>query len=108
LPDIAFIDDKTGKPIGIARNIGLRPILAFGNSDGDYEMLEYTTTGEGARLGLILHHTDATREFAYDRESHIGRLDRGLDDAATQGWLVVDMAEDWSRIWTGSSEQPAE
>jgi phosphoserine phosphatase len=108
LPDIAFIDDKTGKPVGIARNIGLRPILAFGNSDGDYEMLEYTTTGEGARLGLILHHTDATREFAYDRDSHIGRLERGLDDAAAQGWLVVDMAEDWSRIWTGSSELPAE
>ncbi len=108
LPDIAFIDDKAGKPVGIARHIGLRPILAFGNSDGDYEMLEYTTTGEGARLGLILHHSDAAREFAYDRDSHIGRLDRGLDDADAQGWLVVDMAEDWSRIWTGSSDLPAE
>ena len=103
LPDIAFIDDKEGKPVGIARNIGLRPVLAFGNSDGDYEMLEYTTTGPGPRLGMILHHTDATREFAYDRDSHIGKLDRGLDDAAAQGWVIVDMAKDWSRVFSGAT-----
>jgi phosphoserine phosphatase len=105
MPDIAFIDDKGGKPVGIARAIGLRPVIAFGNSDGDYEMLEYATSGPGPALGLILHHTDAAREFAYDRDSHIGQLERGLDDAAAQGWLVVDMAGDWSRIWSGPVAQ---
>ena len=99
LPDIAFVDDKGGKPLGIDRNIGRRPILAFGNSDGDYEMLEYATTGEGPGLGMILHHTDGDREWAYDRESHIGRLDRALDDAAAQGWVVVDMATDWDVVF---------
>ena len=101
LPDLAFIDDKGGKPVGIDRNIGRRPILAFGNSDGDFEMLEYTTTGPGPSLGLILHHTDAAREWAYDRESHIGQLQRGLDEAAAKGWIIVDMAVDWSRIHSG-------
>lgn len=104
LPDIAFIDDKGGKPVGIDRSIGARPILAFGNSDGDYEMLEYTTTGDGPRLGLILHHTDAEREWAYDRESHIGKLARGLDDAERQGWVIVDMANDWNVIWSGGNQ----
>jgi phosphoserine phosphatase len=99
LPDVAFIDDKGGKPLGIDRNIGRRPILAVGNSDGDYEMLEYVTTDEGPGLGVIVHHTDAEREWAYDRESHIGKLDRGLDDAAAQGWIVVDMAEDWDVVF---------
>jgi phosphoglycolate phosphatase-like HAD superfamily hydrolase len=103
LPDLAFIDDKGGKPVGIDRNIGKRPVLAFGNSDGDYEMLEYTTTGPGPSLGLILHHTDATREYAYDREGHIGNLARGLDDAKAQGWILVDMATDWSRIYSGGT-----
>lgn len=101
LPDLAFIDDKGGKPVGIDRNIGRRPILAFGNSDGDFEMLEYATTGSGPSLGLILHHTDAAREWAYDRESHIGKLERGLDQAGENGWIVVDMAADWSRVYTG-------
>jgi phosphoglycolate phosphatase-like HAD superfamily hydrolase len=101
LPDLAFIDDKGGKPVGIDRNIGRRPILAFGNSDGDYEMLEYTSTGPRPSLALILHHTDATREWAYDRDSHIGQLARGLDDAAAKGWIVVDMANDWARIYSG-------
>ena len=100
LPDIAFIDDKGGKPVGIARHIGLRPVLAFGNSDGDFEMLEYTTSGKGPGLGLILHHTDAEREWAYDRESHIGRLDRGLDEGPGKGWVTVDMARDWAVIWS--------
>jgi phosphoglycolate phosphatase-like HAD superfamily hydrolase len=102
LPDLAFIDDKGGKPVGIDRNIGKRPVLAFGNSDGDYEMLEYTTTGPGPSLGLILHHTDATREWAYDRDSHIGQLARGLDDSAAKGWIMVDMAAAWARIYSGA------
>ena len=105
LPDLAFIDDKGGKPIGIDRNIGRRPILAFGNSDGDYEMLDYTTSGPGPSLGLILHHTDAAREWAYDRDSHVGKLNRGLDDAASKGWIMVDMASDWSRIYPGSKAE---
>jgi phosphoserine phosphatase len=103
LPDLAFVDDKGGKPVAIDRNIGRRPILAFGNSDGDFEMIEYTTTGPGPSLGLILHHTDAAREWAYDRESPIGRLDRGLNEAAARGWVIVDMAADWSRIYSGGS-----
>jgi len=101
LPELTFNDDKGGKPVGIDRNIGRRPILAFGNSDGDFEMIEYTTTGPGPSLGLILHHTDAAREWAYDRESHVGKLNRGLDEAAAKGWIMVDMAVDWSRIYSG-------
>lgn len=101
LPEIAFVDDGGGKPVGIDRNIGQRPILAFGNSDGDYEMLEYVTTGEGPRLGLLLHHTDAEREWAYDRDGHIGVLDQGLDDAAAKGWIIIDMAADWEDVWSG-------
>ena len=79
--------------------IGRRPILAAGNSDGDFAMLEWTTAGEGPRLGLIVHHTDGAREWAYDRESHVGRLARGLDEASARGWLVVDMARDWAEVW---------
>jgi len=98
LPELNFIDDKAGKPIGIHQHIGRRPIAAFGNSDGDFEMLEWTTAGTGERLGVIVHHTDAEREWAYDRESHIGRLDRALDEAGQRGWVVVDMKSDWSLI----------
>ncbi|WP_299475750.1 HAD family hydrolase [uncultured Roseibium sp.] len=101
-PGIAFIDDKAGKPVGIDSKIGRKPILVGGNSDGDFEMLEWATSGDGARLGLIVHHTDATREWAYDRDSHIGRLDRGLDEGPAMNWLFVDMAKDWSRVWSGS------
>jgi phosphoserine phosphatase len=101
LPEIFFIDDKAGKPVGIHRHIGRRPIAAFGNSDGDFQMLEWTTAGDGARLGVYIHHTDAEREWAYDRDSHIGRLDRGLDEAAARGWVVVDMQEDWRQIYPG-------
>lgn len=104
LPDIAFVDDKGGKPLGIDRNIGRRPIMAFGNSDGDYEMLEYVTTGDGPRLGVILHHTDAEREWAYDRDSHIGGLSRGLDDAEAQGWVLIDMAADWDVVFAAQDE----
>ena len=98
-PKIHFIDDKDTKPVAINRFIGRRPILAAGNSDGDFEMLEWTTAGDGARLGLIVHHTDAKREWAYDRESSEGRLDRGLDEAGQRGWLLIDMAKDWKEIY---------
>jgi phosphoserine phosphatase len=98
-PEIAFIDDKAGKPVGIQRHIGRRPILAFGNSDGDYQMLEWTTADPGKRLGLILHHDDGEREYAYDRESHVGRLSKGLDDAGSRGWTLVSMKRDWSRVF---------
>jgi hypothetical protein len=104
-PGIAFIDDKEGKPIGIARHIGKRPVFVAGNSDGDLAMLQWGTSGPGPRMGLIVHHTDAAREFAYDRESPIGRLDKALDEAPARGWVVVDMAADWSRVFPGD---PAE
>jgi len=99
LPEVDFIDDKEGKPLGIHRHIGRRPLVAFGNSDGDFQMLEYTTAGTGPRLGVIIHHTDDEREWAYDRDSHIGRLDRGLDEAEARGWIVVDMKKDWAVIY---------
>jgi phosphoglycolate phosphatase-like HAD superfamily hydrolase len=98
-PRVDFIDDGPGKPIGIARHIGGRPIAAFGNSDGDFEMLRYTTEGAGRRLGMIIRHDDAEREFAYDRESHIGRLARALDAAPARGWQVVSMRDDWARVF---------
>jgi hypothetical protein len=98
-PRVDFIDDGPGKPVGIARQIGQRPIAAFGNSDGDWHMLRYTTEGPGRRLGVIIRHDDAEREYAYDRESHVGRLSRALDDAPTRGWTVVSMRNDWARIF---------
>lgn len=104
-PKIHFIDDKDTKPLAINRFIGRRPILAGGNSDGDFEMLEWTTAGDGARLGLIVHHTDAKREWAYDRESSEGRLVRGLDEADQRGWLLVDMARDWRVIYPYENEE---
>jgi phosphoserine phosphatase len=94
-PEIFFIDDKAGKPVGIARHIGRRPILAFGNSDGDLQMLQWTTAGEGRRLGLILRHDDAEREYAYDRDSAVGRLDKAMDEAPEAGWVLVSMKDDW-------------
>lgn len=99
LPQMNFIDDKDGKPVGINQHIGKRPLAAFGNSDGDFEMIEWTTAGMGPRLGLIVHHTDADREYAYDRNSHVGRLDRALDQAADKGWVVVDMNQDWNQVF---------
>jgi hypothetical protein len=98
---ITFVDDKAGKPVGIMRHIGQRPIFAAGNSDGDFAMLEWVTSGEGPAFGMLLHHTDAEREFAYDREGHIGVLNQGLDEADARGWLVVDMAQDWGRVFGG-------
>jgi phosphoserine phosphatase len=99
LPEIDFIDDKAGKPLAIHRHIAARPIAAFGNSDGDLQMLQWTCAGDGERLCLYVHHTDADREWAYGRESAVGRLDRGLDEAAEQGWAVVDMANDWASVF---------
>jgi hypothetical protein len=99
LPGIEFVDDKVGKPVGIDSRIGKRPIFAAGNSDGDFQMLEYTMPGDGPRFALLVHHTDAEREFAYDRESHIGKLDRGLEEGPARGWLIVDMAKDWETVW---------
>jgi hypothetical protein len=99
LPAFDFVDDKAGKPVGIQKFIGRRPILAFGNSDGDFEMLEWTTAGAGPRLGLLLHHDDAEREAAYDRESQVGRLARGLDEAPARGWTLVSMKRDWKRVF---------
>ena len=99
LPAVNFIDDGPGKPVGINEHIGRRPIAAFGNSDGDLQMLQWTAAGSGARFCLYVHHTDAEREWAYDRTSHIGKLDRGWDEATQRGWTVVDMKKDWKRIY---------
>jgi phosphoglycolate phosphatase-like HAD superfamily hydrolase len=99
LPELDFVDDGAGKPVGIQMHIGRRPIAAFGNSDGDLQMLQWTATGPGARFCLYVHHTDAEREWAYDRKSGIGRLDKGLDDAKAKGWTVVDMRNDWKIIY---------
>jgi phosphoglycolate phosphatase-like HAD superfamily hydrolase len=99
LPELNFVDDKAGKPVAIQMHIGRRPIAAFGNSDGDLQMLQWTAAGPGRRFCLYVHHTDAEREWAYDRESHIGRLDEGLDEARARGWTIVDMKADWKRIY---------
>ncbi|MBT5301646.1 MAG: haloacid dehalogenase-like hydrolase [Tateyamaria sp.] len=94
-----FINDKEGKPLGISSRIGKRPIFASGNSDGDFAMLEYTTAGPGPSFGMLLHHTDGEREFAYDREGHIGVLNKGLDESGERGWVIIDMASDWKQVW---------
>jgi phosphoserine phosphatase len=99
LPEVDFVDDGAGKPAGIHKLIGRRPIAAFGNSDGDFEMLEWVTAARGPRLGLIVHHDDAAREYAYDRGSPIGRLQRGLDEGPRRGWTIVSMKADWKRIF---------
>jgi phosphoserine phosphatase len=98
LAGVDLVDDKAGKPVGIQQQIGRRPIAAFGNSDGDFEMLEWTTAGRGARLGVIVRHTDAVREWAYDRQSQVGTLSRALDEAPARGWVVVDMKNDWEIV----------
>lgn len=99
LPKVEFIDDGPGKPVAINRFIGLRPILAFGNSDGDQQMLEWTAAGKGARFMALVHHTDAVREWAYDRHASVGKLDKAWDEAVRRGWLVVDMKRDWKVIY---------
>jgi phosphoserine phosphatase len=98
-PRLGSIDDKAGKPQNIALHIGRRPIAAFGNSDGDQQMLEYASTGAGRRLALLVHHDDAQREYAYDRDSRIGRLSSALGEARTRGWTVVSMRHDWRTIF---------
>jgi hypothetical protein len=98
-PKIGFIDDKEGKPVGIHTHIGKRPIAAFGNSDGDLQMLQWTAAGKGSSLCVYIHHTDAEREWAYDRDSHIGKLDKGLGEAKSKGWTVVDMKAEWKIIF---------
>jgi phosphoglycolate phosphatase-like HAD superfamily hydrolase len=108
-PKLVLLDDKEGKPVGIYRHIGRRPIFAAGNSDGDMQMLQYTTIARDSddltpRLGLIVHHTDADREFSYDRESHIGALDKGLDEAPQRGWLVIDMKQDWNQVYPSKKD----
>ena len=100
LPELNFIDDGPGKPVGINQSIGRRPIAAFGNSDGDLQMLQWTAAGSGARFCLFVHHTDAEREWAYDRTSSIGKLDKGPDEAAQRGWTVVDMKKEWKRVFS--------
>ncbi len=104
LPEVNLIDDGAGKPVGIQQQIGRTPIAAFGNSDGDLQMLQWTTIprrtdDKTPRLGLIVHHTDAEREFAYNRQSHVGKLDKALDEASQRGWIVVDMLRDWKTIY---------
>lgn len=100
LPELNFIDDKEGKPVGIHQFIGRRPIAAFGNSDGDLQMLQYAVAGEGARLAFLLHHDDAEREYAYDRESHVGRLDKALDEAREKNWIVASMKNDFKTVFS--------
>ena len=99
LPELFFLDDKTGKPIGIQKFIGRRPIAAFGNADGDLQMLQWTVAGNGRRLALIVHHTDAEREYEYDRKSHIGKLDKALDEGRERNWTIVDMKRDWKQVF---------
>jgi hypothetical protein len=99
LPEAGSVDDKEGKPVNINLHIGRRPVMAFGNSDGDLQMLQWTAGGEGARFCLLVHHTDDAREWAYDRKSLIGRLDKALDEAKARGWTVVDMQRDWKKVF---------
>ena len=99
LPEIDFIDDKEGKPVGINRFIGRKPIFCSGNSDGDLQMMQWTASGEGKHMMLYLHHTDSVREWAYDRDSHVGQFDEGLDEAKERGWAIIDMAKDWKVIY---------
>lgn len=99
LPEIDFIDDKSGKPVGINKFIGKRPVFSSGNSDGDLQMMQYTAGGEGKRFMLYLHHTDSVREWAYDKESHVGRLDKGLEEAVKNNWTVINMKTDWKIIY---------
>ena len=99
LPEIDFINDKAGKPVAINQHIGRRPIAAFGNSDGDLQMLQWAAAGSGERLALLVHHTDAVREWAYDRKSSIGHLEKALDEAQAKGWTIVDMKRDWKIVF---------
>jgi phosphoglycolate phosphatase-like HAD superfamily hydrolase len=103
LPKLDFLDDGPGKPVGINKFIGRRPVMAFGNSDGDLQMLQWTTAGDGPRFALIVHHTDAEREYAYDRQSHIGKLDKALDEAQRRGWTLADIKRDWRTVFPAAA-----
>jgi hypothetical protein len=105
LPELDFLNDEEGKAVGIHQQIGRRPVAAFGNSDGDLQMLRWTTAGQGSRFAVYVHHTDAEREWAYDRESHIGRLDKGLDEARARGWTIVNMKRDWKIVYPHERRQ---
>ncbi len=105
IPELDFVDDKEGKPAGIHLHIGRRPVFAAGNSDGDFQMLEWTTAGEGARFGLIVHHDDAAREYAYDRDSPFGKLARGLDEGPERGWTIVSMRKDWAVVYPPEKDE---
>jgi hypothetical protein len=107
LPEVEFVDDGPGKPVGINRFIGRRPVFAFGNSDGDQQMLEWAAAGSGLRFMGLVHHTDAEREWAYDRQSHVGRLDKALDEAKARDWTVVDMKHDWKVIFPFETREGA-
>ena len=104
LPKVALIDDGPGKPVGIQRSLGVKPIFAFGNSDGDQQMLEWTTSGDGARFAGLVHHTDAAHEWSYDRQSKIGKLDKALDEATAKHWIVVDMKNDWKVVYPAEKQ----
>jgi hypothetical protein len=104
LAKIEFVDDGPGKPVGINRFIGRRPIFAFGNSDGDLQMLQWTMAGQGSRFAGLIHHTDAEREYAYDRESKVGKLDKALDEANAKGWAIVDMKRDWKAVFPDATK----
>jgi hypothetical protein len=104
LPELNFNDDKGGKPVGINQHIGRRPIMAFGNSDGDLQMLQWTAAGSGARFCLYVRHDDDSREYAYDRKDHLAKLDQGLDEAAVKGWTVVSMKNDWKTVFPGEKK----
>lgn len=103
-PSLNFVNDQVGKPVGIHRHIGRRPVAAFGNSDGDLQMLQWTVAGDGPRLAALVHHTDAEREWAYDEDSQIGRLDAALEQARSDGWLIIDMESDWTTVYPSDSE----
>jgi phosphoserine phosphatase len=105
-PEVGSLDDKEGKPVNINLHVGRRPVAAFGNSDGDLQMLQWTASGGGPNLCVLIHHTDAAREWAYDRTSHVGKLDKALDEASQRGWTVVSMKDDWSKVFpSGTSER---
>ena len=99
-PKLFFMDDKEGKAVAIQKFIGRRPIASFGNADHDIPMVQWTLAGKGRRLGMLVHHTDAGREFAYDRKSIVGTLDKGIDDAEANGWRLIDMKKDWARVFS--------
>jgi len=105
-PRLFFLDDEKGKPVAIEKFIGRRPVAAFGNSDGDLQMLQWTTVGRAPSLGMLVHHDDAGREYAYDRDTHVGKLAQALDSAGPEGWVVISMKKDWKRVFPDEGTAP--